>query len=146
MKTNSARRRLRGSIAIEGVVAIGIVTVAFAILVKISTVHIVADQLQRAASAAARAVAIDASANACEVALSEIGGVAGSGCSGSWTIHVDTEVPITQLAAAGTVGNPPIGATGGKMVVVRIQWMLDDPIPNKPDTATASVGIQRREW
>ena len=105
------------------------------------------DRMARAARAAARALALDANANACAAIRREFHLAEKFDCGAKWAITVDhgvspTALPAT-LDASATAG-------AGEMVLVRITWTRDlwsfidaveDDTESDDDEAVATPGL-----
>ena len=111
----------RGSVSVEGAIAISILVAAFAGLMAIVQESYVTDRLGRAARAAARAVALDSGADACAAIRRELHLAASFDCNDQWQITIDHGVDPAALSAliAGTASST---TTSGELVLVRIGW------------------------
>ena len=146
-----------GSVAIESALAIVALLFAFAALMQIVSMGSAADRMDRAARAAAQAVALDATADPCDAMRHELSLDAPTPCASHMKIVVDHDVsprelpdPLDAAAPAGT----------GDLVLVRLEWShdlspfeghADDPYRNPNDdwfsalASSVSVGVARRE-
>ena len=149
----------RAVAALEAAISITFAALFFAALMQIVSTAFQADRLERAARAAARAVALLPSAPASAAALNtvacnairrELALDAGETCTGAWTVAIETyETPAalrdeTPRAAGGT-----IGGEDGDIVAVKISWTppvfswlaraaAADPEPDAGDAAADS--------
>ena len=114
-------RGQRGSVSVEGAIAISILVAAFASLMAIVQESYTTDQMARAARAVARAVALDSGADACAAIRRELHLAASFDCNDQWQITIDRGVDPAALSAliAGTEGNTTVS---GELVLVRIGW------------------------
>ena len=141
-----------GSVAIESALAIVALLFAFAALMQIVSMGSAADRMDRAARAAAQAVALDATADPCDAMRHELSLDAPTPCASHMKIVVDHDVsprelpdPLDAAAPAGT----------GDLVLVRLEWSHDlspfAPYRNPNDdwfsalASSVSVGVARRE-
>lgn len=154
-------RARRAAVALETAIAVPVLLFAFAGLMEIVHSAYVSDNMNRAARAAARAIAIapDSEAGAgaldsvaCTAIRRELKLVEGFDCGASWTLTVDTDLTPSALLAGGDGGD---GEADGDLVVVRIAWSREpweigqliaslDEEDGEPDRRIA-VGIARRE-
>lgn len=112
-------RGQRGSVAVEGAIAISILVAAFAGLMAIVQESYATDQMARAARAVARAVALDAQADRCAAIRRELGLADDFNCGSRWQVTVNLGVSPSSLSTllAGTAGN---GTASGDLILVRI--------------------------
>ena len=114
-------RESRGSVAIEGAITISILVVAFAGLMAIVQEVYSSDRLGRAARAAARAVALDASADPCAVIRREFRLPESFDCGTRWRISVHQGLHPSELSSVLADASAEAGGAG-EMVMVRIAW------------------------
>ena len=121
-------RRRRGSVAVESAIAIAILVTACGGLMAIAHAAYTDDRMNRAAGAAARAIALAPESAASEAALAsaacdairrELDLAPEFDCADAWTITVKTNLTASALAS-GAVGNTHGGS--GEMVLVEIGW------------------------
>jgi len=112
-------RESRGSVAIEGAIAISILVAAFAGLMAIVHEIYSSDRLGRAARAAARAVALDASADPCAAIRREFRFPASFDCGTRWRISVHHGLRPSVLSSVLADASAETGESG-EMVMVRI--------------------------
>ena len=147
IRAGRRKRSISGSVAIETAAAVGIVGFTMAVLVQITLSQMEVDRMQRGARAAARAIAFDRTEAACAAIGRELGSGSAIECAGQWTVVVQRQVSPKNVAAASAHGAAALpDEPGGKMVVVRIDWILDAVTPGSNNIETTSVGIQRKEW
>ena len=122
------RGACRGATAIEVALSVSVLVIVFAGLMEIVHSAYVSDSMDRAARAAARAVALvpDAEGDpgtlgsvACAAIRRELDLAEDFDCGASWTLSVDTD--LTPAAMLEGEGSDDDEADGG-MVVVRIAW------------------------
>ena len=119
---NCARRfrsEQRGAATIVTAIAFSFVVVALGGVMEIVNTAYATDRMGRAARAAARVLAIDASADWCAAIRSELRLDEGFVCANAWTVDVDLGVAPEALPdpLSGAVGGE-----GGELVLVRIGW------------------------
>ena len=114
-------REGRGSVAVEGAVAISILVAAFAGLMAIVQESYSSDLLGRAARAAAQAVALDASADPCAAIRREFRLPESFDCDTRWLISVHQGLHPSELSSVLADASAEAGE-GGEMVMVRIAW------------------------
>ena len=118
----SVRRFARGQCAvaaIEAALGITVLAVTLAVLMEIVDEIYTSDQMARAARAAARALAIDAGADACVAIRRELNRGDDFDCGTELTVQDYLEVTPEMLPAtldAGAVGG------GGELVLYTIAW------------------------
>ena len=119
----------RGGVAIETALAISILVLILGGLTAIAHAAYAGDRMDRAARAAARAIALapdrsDLNAVACDAIRRELDLDAGFDCSASWTIIVETDLSPASLAGGTDTESGEGGgdAAGGDIVMVRIEW------------------------
>ena len=108
--------------ALESALGITILVIALSVLMEIVNTVYASDRMERAARAAARALALDANADACAAIRRELHLADEFDCGAAWTLTIDhgvspSTLPATLDAAAQT------GA--GSLVLVRIGWTHD---------------------
>ena len=139
------RRAQRGTVAIEAALSLSVLVAALAGLMGIVQTTYKSDTLERAARAAARAVALEAEAPASASALdavvcgaikSELNLSSDFDCGAKWTITVDAyETPAALLAGTARSGDDAtIGGENGDMVLVRIRPLADEEDADTEDT------------
>ena len=132
------RRGQRGVAVIEGALSVSVLVLTFAGLTGIVFKAYDSDELGRAARAAARQVALLASAPASASALEAVacGAIrreldlpASFDCGTTWTITIDAyEDPSSLLGDTPRTGNDAVvGGENGDMVRVRIAALREDP-------------------
>ena len=162
----------RGSAAVEGAIAISILVAALAGLMAIVQETYSSDRLGRAARAAARAVALDASADPCAAIRLEFRLPERFDCGTRWRISVHQGLHPSVLSSVLADASAEAGG-GGEMVMVRIAWgdgaeateeataestsraglPAEEEAPAEPEEprgdarplATVAVGVARRE-
>ena len=112
----------RASVAIESAAAITVLVLGFGGLMEIVQASYTDDRMGRAARAAARALALDPSADTCASIRREIGLADDFDCGAAWTLKVDLGVDPASLPATL---EEEAGAVSGDMVLVRIGWSRD---------------------
>ena len=144
-------RESRGSLAVEGAIAVSILVAAFAGLMAIVQESYSSDRLGRAARAAARAVALDASADPCAAIRREFGLPESFDCNARWRICVDPPLLHPSDLSSVLAGGPAASGESGDMVMVRIAWSdgtgaaggsVCDQVGSSPRVA---MGVARRE-
>ena len=152
-------RSVRGSVAVETAISIPVLVFAFAGLMALVQSAYVSDTMNRAARAAARAIALvpegDARSGkldivACTAIRRELDLAEAFDCGAKWTLTVDTDLTAKTLLQGGNGDED-----AGDMVVVRIAW---NQVPWEVGTLVASfdeaatdpvrkiaVGVARRE-
>lgn len=117
-----------GSVAVETAGALVVLLVALAGSMEIVRSAYVSDTMDRAARAAARAIALvpDAGANsgnldtvACSAIRRELALENDFDCAANWTLSVNTGLAPEALLQARNAGK---GGASGQMVLVRISW------------------------
>lgn len=165
---------VRGAAAIETALSVSALVVALAVLMQVVNTVFVDDQAERAARAAARALALDPSTNPWGPVWEELHSNASHPCTtdwttadlgdcGNWTLAViDDASPAALAAALGP--NPPASApaSGGDLVLVGlsrsaasipgVQSANASPGPNPGASRTVAdlvgmdaIGVARRE-
>ena len=124
--------------AVEGAIAISILVAAFTGLMAMVQEVYTTDRLERAARAAARAIALNAGADPCAAIRREFGLAEEFDCSERWQITVHEGLSPSDLSAAPRDGSAA-SAASGEMVMVRIAWSrgseaTDDPSDDETDT------------
>ena len=109
-------RRRCGAVAIETAIGMTVFVVAFAVLMEIVGAVYSRDELARAARAAARALAIDSTADACAAVRRELNVGEDYDCLTMETYH---EIAPEMLPA--TLDAPPVEGSG-ELVLVTIGW------------------------
>lgn len=119
-------RAQRGAVAIETVIAITVLVIAFAALIEIVRSAYVSDSMDRAARAAARAIALTPQVGtrnvetvACAAIRRELGLAERFDCGARWTLTVDTGLTPSALQDRSSPGE---SEAAGNMVLVRIAW------------------------
>ena len=97
------------------------------------------DRLERAAHAAARAIALNADEIPCAAIRRELALPETFDCEGEWQIAVDRGVSPSDLASLPDAMGTSVGDAGGEMILVRIAF---DPAP---ETEPVAMGIARSE-
>ena len=153
-------RNRRGALSVETAVTIAMLVFVFAGLMEIVHSAYVSDTMERAARAAARAVALapqdDARSGtldtvACTAIRRELDLAESFDCGTHWTLTVDTDLtPAAMLAGGGGTGDE----AAGEMVVVRIAWSQEPwelgwlvaALDEEEEALQAmAVGVARRE-
>ena len=116
-------RSCRGSVSVEGAVALSVLVAAFAGLMAIEQEIYAKDRLARAARAAARAIALDEGADACTAIRRELALPGDFSCNGKWEITIDWGSPSSLFSMVQ--GGTSTGTTSGEMVLVRIGWIQE---------------------
>lgn len=111
-----------GAVAVESAIALAVLVVGFGALMEIVHVAYTDDRMGRAARAAARALAMDPTADACAAIRSELRLADDFVCGTAWTLKVDLGVGPSALPATFDAS---VAAGSGDMVVVRIGWNRD---------------------
>ena len=111
-----------GAVAFESAVALAVLVVGFGALMEIMHVAYTDDRMGRAARAAARALAMDPTADGCAAIRRELRLADEFVCSTAWTLKVDLGVGPSALPATFDAS---VTAGSGDMVVVRIGWNRD---------------------
>ena len=166
MRSTSAgcafRSAQRGGTTIESALALVVLVVALAGLMEIVNTAFATDRMNRAARAAARALALDASADWCAAIRRELRLDEAFDCDDAWTVAVDHGVAPGALPRPLTAA---VGGEAGELVLVRIEWTRrpwtfrdlvpatqaapadpdDEASPNPPLTTRAAVGLARSE-
>ena len=138
-------RESRGSVAIEGAVAISILVAAFAGLMAIVQESYSSDRLGRAARAAAHAVALDANADPCAAIRREFRLPESFDCGTRWRISVHQDLHPADLSSVLADASAESGE-GGDMVMVRIAWGDGTEATEGTTTQSASsVGLSEGE-
>lgn len=142
-----------GAAAVEAAAAITVLVVAFAGVMEIVRSAYVADTMERAARAAARAVALTPNAEAgalgsvaCAAIRRELHLDEKFDCSARWTLAIDTGLAPAALLQSG-------GGAEGDMVRVQIGWdpeplvgFLDAPSEDEEEgRREIAIGIARQE-
>lgn len=118
----------RGAAAIETTLTVSVLVLVFAALMEIVHSAYVSDNMNRAARAAARAIALvpeaEASAGridsvACTAIRRELSLAEDFDCGSRWSLTVDTGLTPAAMLEGGSSAD---GEVGGGMVVVRIAW------------------------
>ena len=148
-------RSRSGSVAIESTMAVSGLVAALAVLMHVVTSLYESDYMDRAARAAARAVALvpDSYGNAgnlatiaCNAIRRELVLDADFDCAFGWTLTIDTGLTPGDLLSGES---PDPGDRTGDMVRVRIGWTqgADPTQPVQPDQAPdqVAVGVARTE-
>ena len=124
------RRDQRGAVALESAFGITVLVISLAVLMEIVNTVYASDRMERAARAAARAVALDPAANdphavACAAILSELDLDPAFDCvtAPAWTLTVDNGVSPSALPA--TIHADAQTGTGD-LILVRIGWSDDE--------------------
>lgn len=125
-------RETRGAAVVEAAIAITFATMFFAALMQVVSTAYTTDRLERAARAAARAVALLPSAPASDAALrtvacnairNELSLPATETCSEDWTFTVEAyEDPAALRAGTARGAGTAVGGDDGDIVAVRISW------------------------
>lgn len=144
---------------IESVLAIGAFVIAFAGLMEIVGATFQTDQMDRAAQAAARALALDSTilnddarrkARACQAIIDELGKESTFDCWATWpNSKIQPNVNPSELPATLALDQDPSG-TSGEMVFVRIGWsraLLSFEQSSTPGSTVSMVamGLARAE-
>ena len=109
-------RRQCGAVAIETAIGMTVLVVALAVLMEVVGAVYSRDELARAARAAARALAIDSTADACAAVRRELNVGEDYDCLTMETYH---EIAPEMLPA--TLDAPPVEGSG-ELVLVTIAW------------------------
>ena len=112
-------RSEHGGVAIESAVTLMVLVVGFAGLMEIVQVFYTDDRMSRAARAAARVLALNPSADACDTIRRELSLPGDFDCSTAWTLTVDRGVSPGTLPATLDAS---VASGTGDMVLVRIGW------------------------
>ena len=99
-----------------------VLVVGFAGLMEIVQASLTDDRMGRAARAAARALALDPSADACAPIRRELRLADDFDCDTAWTLKVDLGVGPSALPATLDAG---VTSGSGDMILVRIGWNRD---------------------
>ena len=149
-------REEHGSVTVETAVAILVLVVALAALMEIVHTVYTDDRMARAARAAARALAVDPTADACAAIRRELQLSDDFVCATTLTLKVDLGVDPGALPTTLDAG---VTANSGDLAVVRIGWNRDrwsfdgalrdaDANDDAADTGTVSMlvlGLARCE-
>ena len=108
-----------GGAAIESAIAIAFLVVGFAGLMEVVQACYTDDRTSRAARAAARAFALDPTADACAAIRRELDLADAFDCSESWTLKVHLGVSPDALPATPDAS---VTTGTGDMVLVWIEW------------------------
>ena len=120
--------RQRGGVAVESAIAIAVLVTVCGGLMAIAHAAYTDDRMNRAARAAAQAIALapDSSASEAALASAACGAIKGEldldpefDCADAWTLTVRTNLAASALAN-GATGNTDGGT--GEMVLVEIGW------------------------
>ena len=149
-----------GATAIEGALSVSVLVIALAGLLGIVHTLYSADELGRAARAAARAVALLPAAPASVAALDEVacgairrelGLEASFDCAAAWTITIDAyATPEDLLAGTARGGDTALAGENGDMILVRIArsdpfsplaWLTPDANAQDPDAEDDDVSM-----
>ncbi|MCY4453798.1 MAG: hypothetical protein OXC01_17795 [Immundisolibacterales bacterium] len=140
----------------ESVLAIGTFVIAFAGLMEIVGVTFQTDQMDRAAQAAARALALDSSIlhddakrkeRACDAIIDELDKDPAFDCWDKWPdSKIQPNVNPSELPATLALNQDPAGSSG-EMVFVRIGWSRDLMSFEQSSTSVSMVamGLARAE-
>ena len=142
----------------ESVLAIGTFVIAFAGLMEIVGATFQTDQMDRAAQAAARALALDSSIlhdgaklkeRACDAIIDELDKDPAFDCWGTWKHKIQPNVNPSELPATLALDQDPAGFSG-EMVFVRIGWsraLMSFEQSSTPDDPVSMVamGLARAE-
>ena len=120
--TGQYLRRTGDSMVVESAIAVTFLVVSFAVWAEIVNNAHTEHQMARAARAAARAVALDAGADACAAIRREFALADNFDCAATWTLVLDRGVRPSSLPA--TLDAHAVAGTGD-MVLVRIGWYRD---------------------
>ena len=129
-------RDQRGSVAVEGAIAISILVGVLAALMAIVQESYAEDRMGRAARAAARAVALNAQADPCAAIRRELSLASDYDCEGEWQITIDFDVSPSGLSTL-VAGETQEESSNGELVLVRIGWKED---AQESDTEVDSEG------
>lgn len=127
-----------GGAAIESAIAIAILVAGFAGLMEVVQASYTDDRMSRAARAAARALALDPSADACGAIRRELGLAGDFDCGATWSLKVDCGVSASALPAPGTLPatfDASCTPGTGDMVLIRMA-------PKGAASSTAPVPVE----
>ena len=152
----SSRRGQTGAVSIEVAISIGAVVIGFAGLMEIFGATYDSDEMERAAQAAARAVALDrhapdTDAVACAAVRRELQLDSAFDCAtAAWKLKVDKDIKPSELPAEllNSSGDFTTIAPGtGDLVLIRLSWQRDlfsfEDASNS--TSLVAMGLARAE-
>ena len=134
-----------GSTTIETALAISVLVALFAGLLAIVQERYSADRLARAARAAARAVALDPSADYCAAIRRELGLAEDFDCGDQWAVTVEEGLSPSALSAALRT-KTSAAVSDGEMVLVRIAWRKEaEQVVGVQDVPMTVMALAYRE-